>query len=309
METDKRVETLEDELKLIKGEVKETLASVRDYLLTSELPASEYQTIMAALGVGGGQKMEMKGNISMPKGGGIPEPPQAQRDELPQEEELAERDELPQEEEVMERDELPQEEEVMERDETFVPGQGVTPEDELVEQDEPFVSESELPEQQMEYGKINEEVSQSIPQVNLLANLIRWVSSAKKEIGSEQLPTLLEVYGISGHLAPELKEVIMHLADIASEQSTDANAAEIWSRLISELHGILTGGDAPLHPVRPFWSDDGGEIQPSEIEAEENKPIDKPLKLRLVFSNGESTDKEFCINLNPEDYEASKESP
>ena len=41
--TDKRVETLEDEFKLLKGELKETLSSVRDYLVNSELPASESQ--------------------------------------------------------------------------------------------------------------------------------------------------------------------------------------------------------------------------------------------------------------------------
>ena len=49
VETNKLVETLEDEFKLIKGELKETLGSVRDYLLNSELPASEYAQIMKAL--------------------------------------------------------------------------------------------------------------------------------------------------------------------------------------------------------------------------------------------------------------------
>ena len=48
VETNKVVETLEDEFKLIKGELKETLGSVRDYLLNSELPASEYAQIMKA---------------------------------------------------------------------------------------------------------------------------------------------------------------------------------------------------------------------------------------------------------------------
>ena len=38
----------------------------------------------------------------------------------------------------------------------------------------------------MEHGKINAEVSQSIPKVNLMANLIHWVARAKKEIGNEK---------------------------------------------------------------------------------------------------------------------------
>ena len=29
-------------------------------------------------------------------------------------------------------------------------------------------------------------------------------------------------------------------------------------------------------------------------------PEDKPLKLKLVLSNGDSKDREFTINLNPE---------
>ena len=54
MEDDKRVETLEEEFKLIKGELKQTLAGVRDYLMESGLPDSEYSTIMAAMMGGGG---------------------------------------------------------------------------------------------------------------------------------------------------------------------------------------------------------------------------------------------------------------
>ncbi|MDD5039453.1 MAG: hypothetical protein PHN78_09100, partial [Dehalococcoidales bacterium] len=155
--------------------------------------------------------------------------------------------------------------------------------------------------------------NQSIPRVNLLTNLNHWVSCAKKEIGVEQLPVFLEVYGTTGHLPPELKDVILYLADVASEQSTEASASEIWSKLMLELHGILTGGDAPLHPVKPFWNDSANdseeEIQPVEPEAEEEKPEEKPrekpLKLRLVLSNGDDEEKEFSINLNPVENEDS----
>jgi hypothetical protein len=165
--------------------------------------------------------------------------------------------------------------------------------------------ESELPveEEPMEYGNINAEVSQSTPKVNLLANIVQWVAKAKREIGKEQLSTFLEVYGISGHLSPELKEVILHLADITSEQPAAANAAEVWGQSMLSLHGILTGGDAPLHPVKPFWNDGDNEIQPSEaeiIEVESAKPKDIPVKLKLVFPNGDGKSKEFCIDLNPE---------
>ena len=155
----------------------------------------------------------------------------------------------------------------------------------------------------MEYGTINAEVSQPTPKVNLLANIIQWVAKAKKEIGKEQLLTFLEVYGISGHLSPELKEVILHLADITSEQP-EATNAEVWGQSMLSLHGILTGGDTPLHPVKPFWSNGDNETQPSEAEitevVEAEKPKDIPVKLKLVFPNGDGKNKEFCIDLNPE---------
>ena len=310
MESDKRIETLEDEFKLIKGEVKQTLASVRDYLLSSDLPASEYATIIAALGGGGGdQKIEMKGEFSLPKK--AKEPPKAEEET---DEELAEEEPgegSPREELLGE--ELPEAELLGEElPESGLPGKEL-PEAGLPGEELP---EAELPGEGTKPGKTSERASQSTPPVNLMANLIRWVSNAKQEIGSEQLPLFLEVYGISGHLSPEMKEVILHLADIASESSADANPAGIWSRLISELHGILTGGDAPLHPVTPFWGDGGSEAQlgetgiereedksddePMELKVEEDSPKDKSLKLKLVFPSGNGKEKEFCINLDPD---------
>jgi len=41
MEDTKKIETLEEEAKLLKGELKQSIASVRDYLLNMELPSSE----------------------------------------------------------------------------------------------------------------------------------------------------------------------------------------------------------------------------------------------------------------------------
>ena len=165
----------------------------------------------------------------------------------------------------------------------------------------------------MEYERIKAEVSQSTPKVNLLANLTNWVAKAKKELGYEQLPVFLEVYGISGHLSPELKEVILHLADITSEYPEDSSTAEIWSQAMLSLHGILTGGNAPLYPLKPSWNDSGNETQPGEyelIETEVQKVKDMPIKLKLVFPNGDGKDKEYCVNLTPEaDNNSSEDTP
>ena len=51
-EKEKRVVTLEEEFKLIKGELKKTLSTVRDYLLDTGLPDSEYASILSAIGGG-----------------------------------------------------------------------------------------------------------------------------------------------------------------------------------------------------------------------------------------------------------------
>jgi hypothetical protein len=317
MENDKKLETLEEELKLMKGEVKQSLASVRDYLLNMELPSSEFATILAALGgEGGNQTVTMKGSLAVPPAGGEGNEPVEEQEELaydePQEDSLEPESALvPEEEDLISPDEdldtesePPLEDELVDQNENLEPeAESLMEEVEPDEQDELLMPDSDLPieeEQPMEHEKINAEVNQSIPKVNQLANLINWVAKAKKEIGLEQMSTFLEVYGISGHLSPELKEAILHLSDIISEQPRDVKTAETWGQEMLALHGILTGGDAPLYPLKPFWSD--SDIQTGEdevIEVEENKPKNMPLKLRLVLPDGEGNNKEFCLDLNP----------
>src|SRR3989304_3150481 len=64
---DNKLTALQDEIKLLKGEVKQSLASVRDYLLNMELPSAEISTILQALGADGEQKVSMKGSFEMPE--------------------------------------------------------------------------------------------------------------------------------------------------------------------------------------------------------------------------------------------------
>jgi hypothetical protein len=134
----------------------------------------------------------------------------------------------------------------------------------------------------------------------MLANLINWVARANREIGREQIPTFLEVYGISGHLSPELKDVIIHLSEITTAESDAVSSNDIWSESMLLLHGILTGGDAPLHPIIPSWKDEDLKKAAEEEIIEVDKGNDRPVKLKLVFPNGEGKDQEYCIDLMPQ---------
>ena len=198
----------------------------------------------------------------------------------------------------------------------------------LMEEVPQFQDEGMLPVSKEEQMR-EDVVTPPTPQVNLLANLIRWVSAARGKLGIEQLPVFLEVYGISGNLSPELKEVILQLAEVVAQPSGDDNAADVWSHSVLELHGILAGGGTPLHLFGPSWNDEEGEAEASETLAEEDEAEDKtedeppvpprenrPVRLKLVVPIGDGVEKEFSveefnINLTPDtsDDGSSAQSP
>jgi hypothetical protein len=324
---EKRIDNLQDEIKLLKGELKNSLASVRDYLLNMELPSSEFSTILAALSgdAPNTQKMAADSDVSN-KGEDMPEPnfdeekPEEEAgltDELDQpgeNEDLLDFEEPGKEEEVSEelpyQDALDKEDDMMAEDllpeETEEAEDTLLPEDEAIETEEVTTPEAELPMEEAhpsEYDRLINEATQGIPKVNMLANLISWVAKAKQDIGNEELPTFLEVYGISGHLSPELKDIIMRLAEVAKDCPDNATDSEIWSQSMLSLHGILTGGDAPMNPVIPSWVDTTDEaVKSLEDEIIEiDKAKEKSAKLKLVFPTGNGKSKEFCIDLTPED--------
>ncbi len=336
MVEESRLDILQDEIKLLKAEVKNSLASVRDYLLNMELPSSEFSTILAALAGDNAdpQKMNVDSHVDNDKAGSMPQPDlfddkmdnadevgepgeyeemldfeePDKTDEYPEEapDDGAFEEESPPAEDMKLAEELPDE---VEEDEEETP-----PEDELEEpeeevntddeNDEVTEAEPELPleeVQPMEYDRPASDATQGIPKVNMLANLINWVAKARQEVGCEQLPALLEVYGTSGHLSPEMKDIIIHLAEIVTEHPEVASEPEIWSQSILSLHGILTGGDAPLNPVIPSWVDSSDEAESASDEEIIEVDKNKPAKLKLVFPGGNGKSKEFCINLTPEE--------
>jgi hypothetical protein len=363
MSDDKRLDNLSEEIKLLKGEIKNSLTSVRDYLLNMELPSSEFSTILAALsGDGGGQKISLDGNMgnkNEPKNENPieepeitaddlnqppldeplidMEPPESVLEDIPEDQGLIEEVEQPEEEpaqeetepiedEVEEPEDVVEEVEEVEEEEDKEPeedeegdeeeeaddkdeqetGELEPPEDEIDECPEAENEDSGLAldtaaeeEQPMELERTTADLNQGTPRVNMLANLINWVSRAKREIGDELLPTFLDVYGVSGHLSLELKEVILHLADRTKEKTEPCTDAEVWSQTMLSLHGILTGGDAPLNPAIPLWKEALDETEDTEDEIIEVDKQDRPVKLKLVLPGSNGKGREYCLDLTP----------
>jgi hypothetical protein len=308
MVADKRLDSLQEEIKLLKGELKNSLASVRDYLLNQELPSAELSGLSGFYG-DGEQKISVKSSVE-PAEAAAAEIGSGMMPDLPGQAEAAE-DIPPEDEELISVEPPLQEEEVMSEESPVARETAVdSPEDTLSSEEEYYPPEQDKrpdereaagPREQgvpMDYVRAAD-TSPSTPRVNMLANLITWVARAKNEIGHEQLATFLEVYGLSGHLSPELKEVILHFAEITSGQPEAPVNAEVWSQAMLSLHGILTGGDAPLHPAVPTWAQPAAE-EPA-AEEEELIEVDRPpVKLKLVFPDGEGKSKEYCIDLTPE---------
>jgi len=345
MADERRLDTLQEEIKLMKGELKQSLASVRDYLLNMELPSSEISNILSALG-DEGEKVTMKGSLETPKD---QKPLQEPMDALTETEESLDDENAPDEgDDLLDLEEAPEKEDEEEAppedsmisDDDQSSGENnpqasdntdnaIAPDDEMPSQDEDSYMpedtaeddtgeeepEEELPiepemseeeerpmqeEHPMQYESTSDDANMSVPKVNMLANLINWVAKANREIGREQLPTFLEVYGISGHLSPELKEVIIRLSEITEADTEGSTSTEIWSQSMLLLHGILTGGDAPLHPVIPAWNTDEKDLLEEEIIEVDKQKEKQPVKLKLVLPDEDGEDREFCINLTPE---------
>ncbi len=306
-EVTKKLDGLEDELKLMKGELRQTLIDVRSFLRDLKLPpeveafqAPEPESTSAGNSPAsppseGSSPQEVPGTTS----GNSPPPIQGQPLHSPQ-------------------GPSPQ----------WVPGPtagNLSPamQDQPLHSPPPFAEAREPrfdgpplarekedpgrgPEEPM-HPEIKEapqmrqsdEATHDTSRVNLMANLIRWVASARKEIGMEQLPMFLHAYAVAGDLSPGLRDAILSLAEIVDENSQEGNLADAWSRLMLELHGILTGGGTPVMPAGSVMSGlDAGKAADAEPEDVEPKP--EPVRLKLVLPMGSGQEKEFSVTLNPD---------
>lgn len=257
MEVPEKLDTLENEFKILKSELKETLTNVRDFLLmVRPLPGTggggllfENDEDDQLLNLGDPfAEMENESPESeippMDTEGDVPDPEMASADE----ETLAGVDSL---NEML--GDIPEPEMASANEETL----------NEVESPEGMLSENTSSPEEGGNMKAKEEgTSQMNSQVNLLANLVHWIAFAKKDIGTERIAGFLDVYGVSRRLPDGLKEFILHLADTVEEAPADNNLADSWTRLTLELHGILAGG-SPFHSPEAFVDDKNNETQHS----------------------------------------------
>jgi archaellum component FlaD/FlaE len=365
MATEDRVKVLEGEFKLIKSELRQTLGSVRDFLMDLKLPPTTEEP-----------------GIEPPRQEN-PEPesredlPEEKREEADDRETMPEFPDTPKEPEPMPEPERPAPAKAVEdplpaldfdADTDDEVSSGDIPAEEEDEQEQPAAQEFEQTETRPS--------GSTIPQVNLLANLVRWVSAARRELGMSQLPVFLDVYATTGNLSPEMKENILHLAEVATnpgqdaetsdnnqgmsehlrlcmeingyagplpeevktkiqrlmeillQQTAHASKADIWSELLLDLHGILTGGCSSLRSILSVkqaaaeadvkdeaeddWTDDSdgeeedGSDYSGDIETDYAEPLTeedlpgtlkgtRPARLRLVMPVGRGQEQELDL--------------
>jgi hypothetical protein len=244
MSADDRVKVLEGEFKLIKSELRQTLSSVRDFLLDLKIPQiqeevskqEEAQQAQQAQQAGDNGQQAGAGSDQQPtqepafdnSNSGFDSQGSTAQDAAPgldMPEDSNTLDETPAEEQPDGFEALADED----SDET-----GMTSGDMPGESDSG--SDSEDSEEEEEQGEAKTGGAQPVvSQVNLLANLIRWVSKAKKEIGAAQLPVFLDVYATTGTLTQETRDTILQLAEATTDPVIDSGSAEKKSLITEEI--------------------------------------------------------------------------
>lgn len=135
------------------------------------------------------------------------------------------------------------------------------------------------------------------PSVNTLANLVGWVSLVKQRLGAEHLPTIVEVYGMCGNMSPKVRRIILRLAELETGPVHVEGGADVWSQLMLQLHGILTGdissayGPSQMDEREPSGAEEGQQVSDST----EEDSSETPLRLKLVVPDGKGRDKELNL--------------
>ena len=128
--------------------------------------------------------------------------------------------------------------------------------------------------------------------VNLLANLMRWVGSVKCRLGVQQMRLLVELYRLTGHLTPIMEKAITRLASLGILPDESDHHVFTQDDLIDtllQLHGINYGsGSLPVGPAVELDLSDTA-IWPTSlgVSTSSETPEEVPATLAGEAANGE----------------------
>lgn len=102
--------------------------------------------------------------------------------------------------------------------------------------------------------------------VNFLANLVHWVSMAKRRLGEDKLMPFIDLYMTTGTAVYGLKEMVAHISAMIGDTPNGEErgavgphpTAQDWIDLMLQLHGIVMGSEV-LSRLEETQEDGGDE--------------------------------------------------
>ena len=266
MEVEERVQHIEGELTLIKGEIQQTLVELRDMVTKRGIEDPETgRTVFLH------QMQNVAGDPNTPPrmdrspDGDAPDQPQDQAQDELDEDGTLEQDNLDQPEAHqqdlgLEDAGQPPSEASLELDSTTY--------DLIPDQDQqPFIEFSE-PDGTVSFPAIpgSPPVEIRALDIHSVANLLRWVGAARPRIGENQLGTLLEIYQLTGHLPASIEQLILQAAKldaIADTCDQPGFTLEEYVDALLKLHAMVSslqyrGGGNQQGLLKPPFPENGG---------------------------------------------------
>ena len=284
MEMDERVDYIEGEINLIKGEIQQALVELRDMVTVMDTRAKESDSAQVIeIRQSGGTTSTVENINSDRNDDQIEDEPEEEEESA--EEEVTEEEEEVIEEPVAELEEEEPEPTSEESPEPFLPppsqleaDQQSFPEDVAAAPSDSFQdldpllpglggSQSSEPPEDHSYFPMpgQQPVEVRALDIHSVANLIRWVGGARPRIGLDQLRILLEIYQSTGHLADTVEELILEAARlraVADGSEGQGFTLEEFIDSLLQLHAIVSSLEyrvaEPSQPaVQPASSGNG----------------------------------------------------
>ena len=245
MEIDERVDYIEGEITLIKGEIQQALVELRDMVTVMDTRVTESNA----------QVIEIRGGLSTTDGGSHHPAQDALDEAVPEEEPVAEEEEEERPVSEVDQEETPEdtieeEEPPLQPPSQLAADQQTAPEDGMPPpleglHDLDAIAHGLVPDQ-TDLAPATSQIAVEVPALDIhsVANLIRWVGTIRPRIGGVQLTTLLEIYESTGHLPETIEELILEAARLDTlPNNSDGQGfhMEEYIDALLQLHAIVSG--------------------------------------------------------------------